>query len=89
MKDMTEEEKVEYRTNWNNIKKDGINRLKAASEKDETPKIIIDMSYHDQMSLIELKSLVAQINHTVHSLRKQEHPFAMHIVNLNDDWTKE
>lgn len=61
--------------------------MKEACENDKNGKIIIDLAYSEKMCLIEKKSLSSQINMSVYELRKYKEPFALHVVNMNDELT--
>lgn len=41
------------------------------------------------MTMIEKKSLASQINISVYELRKYQEPMALHVVNYDDELTKE
>ncbi len=58
-KEMSYEERRKYQKGLKKVKKDGVIRLEEASQSSSSPKIIIDLSYSDQMELIEKKSLSA------------------------------
>jgi hypothetical protein len=70
-KDMSEEEGLE---GVEKAIKDGVmRRLTEASNSPLSQEIIIDLSYsHHNMTLLEIKSLAAQISHTVAGLRRVE-----------------
>lgn len=85
---MTEDERRTFQKERKKAIKDGVVKLKEASEALDTSKIIIDLSYTERMSLLEIKSLAAQVSHTVAFLRRAEQqPFGLHLVNLTDQTT--
>lgn len=85
---MSEEERRRFQKERKKAIKDGVRKLTEASQAADTPKIIIDLSYTEHMSLLEIKSLAAQVSHTVAFLRRAEHqPFGLHLVNLTDQTT--
>ena len=81
-KDMDIEETRKYQKGLKKALKDGRERLQKASNSEDSAKIIIDLAYSQHMTILEKKSLAAQISHTVAALRRVENPFGLHVVNI-------
>lgn len=88
-KDMTDDERRKFQKERKKAIKDGVVKLTQASHSHVSAKIIIDLAYSEHMTLLEIKSLAAQISHTVAALRRVENPFGIHVVNLDDEETKQ